>query len=84
MRQEHTNKDRVYKTTIKLAVTFEAECWAARQEEERNLYKTDIEVGRRKDKDGSCEKCRHLERGTNAHDGRVPHREEVKMVWTCA
>ena len=42
-----------------------------------------VAVGKRKD-NGSCEKCRHLERGTNVPDGRIPQREEVEMVRTCA
>ena len=33
-----------------------------------------------KDKTRSFEKCRHLERGTHEPDGRIPQREEVKMV----
>ena len=33
---------------------------------------------------GSCEKCRHLERGTHVPDGRIPQREEVETVLTCA
>ena len=37
-------------------------------------------VGKRKDEIRSCEKCRHLERGTHAPDDGIPLREEVEMV----
>ena len=40
-----------------------------------------VAVGKRKDATRSCEKCRHLERGTHVPDGRIPQREEVEMVW---
>ena len=40
-------------------------------------------VGKRKDETRSCEKCRHLERGTHVPGGGIPQREEVEMVWTC-
>ena len=43
-----------------------------------------VAVGKRKDKTRSCEKCRHLERGTHVPDGGIPQREEAEMVWTCA
>ena len=45
---------------------------------------THVVVGKRKDTSRSCEKCRHLERGTHVPDGGIPQREEVEMVWTCA
>ena len=37
-----------------------------------------------KEETGSCEKCRHLERGTHVPDGGILQIEEVEMVWTCA
>ena len=40
-----------------------------------------VVVGKRKDETRSCEKCRHLERGTRVPDGSLPQREEVAMVW---
>ena len=40
-------------------------------------------VGKGKGVTRSCEKCRHLERGTHVPDGRIPQREEVEMVRTC-
>ena len=43
-----------------------------------------VAVGKRKDSTRSCEKCRDLERGIHAPDGRIFQREEVEMVWTCA
>ena len=44
------------------------------------------EVGKRNDETRSCKKCRHLIRGTCMclHNGGIPQREEVEMVWTCA
>ena len=66
---------------IKPAMVYGAESWAVRKEE-RKLHT--IEMRKRKDKTRSCDKCRHLERGTHIPNGRIPHREEVEMVWTCA
>ena len=45
-----------------------------------------VVVGKRKDETRSCEKCRHLERGTHVglHDGGIHQGEGVEMVWTCA
>ena len=43
-----------------------------------------VAVVKRKDETRSCEKWRHLERGTHVPDGRIPQREEVEMVWACA
>ena len=37
-------------------------------------------MGKRKDETRSCEKCRHLERGTHVPDGGIPQREEVDIV----
>ena len=41
-------------------------------------------MSKRKDESRSCEKSRHLERGTHLPDSGIPKREEVEMVWTCA
>ena len=37
-----------------------------------------LRVGKRKDETRSCEKCRHLERGTHVPDGRIPPRERLR------
>ena len=42
MRQEHTNK--VYKTAIKSAMVYEAQCWAVRNKEERKLHTTEMRM----------------------------------------
>ena len=58
-----------------------------RKKEEKKLHTPEhvhVAVGKRKNKTRSCEKCRHLERGTHVPNGRIPQREEVEMVWTCA
>ena len=41
-------------------------------------------AGKRKEETRSCEKCRHLERGTHVPDGGIPQREDVEMVRTSA
>ena len=66
-------------------MVYGAECWAARKKE-RKLDTTEMRMlpCRRKDKTRSCEKCRHLERRSHVPDGKIPQREKVDMVWTCA
>ena len=39
---------------------------------------------KRKDETRSCEKCRHLERGTHVPVGGIPQREEAELVCTGA
>ena len=75
----------VYKTAIKLAMVNGAECWAVRKREERQLHSTKMRMWARGKKIlYQCENCRHLEIGTHVPDGRIPQREEVEMVYTCA
>ena len=58
-----------------MVYVYGAECWAVRKKEERKLHTTEIyahaAVGKRKDETRSCEKCRHLERGTHVPDGGI-------------
>ena len=92
VRHEHTNKverqsiQDGYKTGH--AMVYGAECWAVTKKEERKLHTTEMQMmrwpGKRKDETISCQKCRHLERGTHVPDDRIPQREDVEMVWTCA
>ena len=37
-------KDKVYKTAIKLAMVYGAECWAVRKKEERKLHTTEMRM----------------------------------------
>ena len=74
VRQEHTKKveRQMYKMVIKPAMVHRAECWEVRKGAERKLHTTEISnvhvaVDKRKDKTRSCEKCRHLERGTHIY-----------------
>ena len=84
VRQATELKDKVYKTAIKPAMVYGAECLAVRKEE-RKLHTTEMRMLQwARGKTRSCEKCRHLERGTHVPDGRIPQREEVEMVRTCA
>ena len=40
-------------------------------------------MGKRKDNARSCEKCRHLERGTQVTDGRIPQRRGWDGLYMC-
>ena len=71
-------KDKVYKTAIKPAMVYGAECWAVRRGNCTQL-KCACCGSNRKDDTRSCEQCRHLERGTHVPDGRIPQREEIEM-----
>ena len=71
-------KDKVYKRAIKPAMVYGAECWAVRKKEGRKLHTTEmsmLRLGKRKYETRSCEKCRHLERGTHVPDGGIHKRE---------
>ena len=79
-------KDKVYKTAIKAAMLYGAECWAVRKKEERKLHTTEMRMlqwARRKTR---LDHVRNVDIWKEAHipDGRIPQRKEVQMVWTCA
>ena len=61
-------KDNVYKTAIKPAMVYGAECREVRKKEKK-LHTTEMKCaccGRREESaTSSCEKCRHLESGTH-------------------
>ena len=81
-------KDKVYKTAIKPAMMYGAECWAVRKKKERKLHTTEMRMLRwvrgktRLDHVSNVDIW--MERGTRVPDGGIPQREEVEMVWTCA
>ena len=43
-----------------------------------------LSMGKSMDETRSCQKCRHLERGTHVPDGGIRQIADVQMVWTCA
>ena len=74
-------KDKVYKMAIK------PKCWAVRKKAERNVHATEMRMLRWARGNARLDHVRsaHIwKRCTHVPDGRIPQREEVELVWTCA
>ena len=78
-------KDKVYKTAIKPAMVYGAECWAVRKKEERKLHTTEMRMLRWARGKTRLDHVRNVDiwkGGTLVPDGGIPQREEAEMVWT--
>ena len=75
-------KDKVYKTAIKPAMVYGAECWAARKKGERKLHTTEMRMLRWTRGKTRLDQVRNVDiwKETHVPDGRIPQREEVEMV----
>ena len=70
-------KDKVYKTALKPAIVYGAECWAVRKKEGTRLHTTEMRMSKLdhvRNVDIWKQACR-----IHVPDGRIPQREE--MIW---
>ena len=91
VRQGHRNiptklKDKVYKTAVKPAMVYGAECLAVRKKEERKLHTTEMRMlwwARGKTRLDHVRNVDIWKEANMTPDGGIPQREEVEMVRPC-
>ena len=80
-------KDKVYKTAIKPAMVYGAECWAVRKKDERKLHTTEMRMLRWARGKTRLAHARNVDIWKEARMnpyGGIPQREESEVVWTCS